>query len=64
VACDRGRPTTGPTLVIIPTYNDAGNIRTVIRRVRSAVPDADALVVDDDSPDGNREHRGAARHRT
>src|SRR3954462_5611343 len=44
--------TATPTLVVIPTYNEAGNIRTVLRRVRTALPDADILVVDDDSPDG------------
>jgi dolichol-phosphate mannosyltransferase len=61
---DHDRPTPGPTLVIIPTYNEAGNIRTVIRRVRTALPDADVLVVDDDSPDGTAnvaEHVGAER---
>src|SRR3954462_7196464 len=40
------------TLVVIPTYDEAGNIRTVLRRVRAALPDADILVVDDNSPDG------------
>jgi len=49
------RPTPGPTLVVIPTYNEAGNIRTVLRRVRTALPDADILLVDDDSPDGTAE---------
>jgi dolichol-phosphate mannosyltransferase len=51
-APDPVRPTPGPTLVVIPTYNEAGNIRTVLRKVRTALPDADILVVDDDSPDG------------
>jgi dolichol-phosphate mannosyltransferase len=45
------RQTPGPTLVVVPTYNEAGNIRTLLRRVRTALPDADILVVDDDSPD-------------
>lgn len=40
------------TLVVLPTYNEAENIDTVLRRVRAAVPDADILVVDDGSPDG------------
>ncbi|WP_460942942.1 glycosyltransferase [Okibacterium endophyticum] len=39
-------------LVIIPTYNERDNIGPVVARVRSAVPDVDVLVVDDDSPDG------------
>ncbi len=40
------------TLVVLPTYNEAENISTVLRRLRAAAPDADVLVVDDSSPDG------------
>jgi dolichol-phosphate mannosyltransferase len=40
------------TLVIIPTYLEADNIGEVLRQVRSEVPHADVLVVDDSSPDG------------
>jgi len=40
------------TLVVLPTYNESENIETVIRRVRTIVPAADILVVDDSSPDG------------
>jgi len=39
-------------LVIIPTYNESGNLETIIGRLRVAVPEADVLVVDDNSPDG------------
>lgn len=40
-------------LVIIPTYNEADNIKTVIDKViRRNVPNLDILVVDDNSPDG------------
>ena len=39
-------------LVVLPTYNEAENIDTVLRRVRASVPDATLLVVDDNSPDG------------
>ncbi len=35
-----------------PTYQEADNITEFLRRVRDAVPDADILVVDDNSPDG------------
>lgn len=42
----------GDILVIIPTYNEADNIRLVVERLRSAVPDAHVLVADDNSPDG------------
>ncbi len=39
-------------LVIVPTYNEALNIRPVLGRLRAAVPHADVLVADDNSPDG------------
>lgn len=40
------------SLVIIPTFQEAENIATVIGRVRRAVPAAMILVADDSSPDG------------
>jgi dolichol-phosphate mannosyltransferase len=40
------------TVVIIPTYNERENIGPIVGRVRSSVPDADVLIVDDASPDG------------
>jgi dolichol-phosphate mannosyltransferase len=43
------------TLVVIPTYDEAANITDVLSRVRAAVPSADVLVVDDNSPDGTAE---------
>ncbi len=43
------------TLIIIPTYLEAENIAEVLREVRTSVPDADILVVDDSSPDGTAE---------
>jgi dolichol-phosphate mannosyltransferase len=43
------------TLVVLPTYEEAGNIRDAIVRLRAAVPEADVLVVDDNSPDGTGE---------
>lgn len=39
-------------LVIIPTYNEALNLPVIVRRVREAVPSAEILVADDNSPDG------------
>lgn len=39
-------------LVILPTYNEAENIVMACRNVRSALPSAHILVVDDNSPDG------------
>jgi dolichol-phosphate mannosyltransferase len=40
------------TLIIIPTYQEATNIDNVLTQVRQAAPEADVLVVDDNSPDG------------
>ncbi len=40
------------TLVLVPTYNEAASIRSIVARIRAAVPDADVLVLDDASPDG------------
>ena len=39
-------------VVVLPTYQEAENIVRMVRAVRSAAPDADILVVDDNSPDG------------
>jgi dolichol-phosphate mannosyltransferase len=39
-------------LVIIPTYNESENIERIVTRTRKAVPRADILVADDNSPDG------------
>jgi dolichol-phosphate mannosyltransferase len=43
---------TGRIAVIISTYNEKDNIRLIAAGVRSAVPPADLLIVDDNSPDG------------
>jgi dolichol-phosphate mannosyltransferase len=48
----RSFPPLGTVLVIIPTYNEADNIKPIVARVRSAVPDAHILIADDNSPDG------------
>lgn len=42
----------GETLVIIPTYNEADNVRDIVGRVRASVPHAHVLIADDGSPDG------------
>lgn len=47
-----GYPGVGRVLVIIPTYNEAENIRLIVERVRTAVPAVDILIADDNSPDG------------
>src|SRR5262245_18836848 len=39
-------------LIIVPTYNEADNVRGIAERLLEALPVADVLVVDDNSPDG------------
>lgn len=39
-------------LIVLPTYQEAGNAAAVLRRIRSVLPSAGVLVVDDASPDG------------
>jgi dolichol-phosphate mannosyltransferase len=46
---------TGRVAVIMPTYNERANIESTAARIRQAVPDADLVVVDDNSPDGTGE---------
>jgi dolichol-phosphate mannosyltransferase len=48
-------PGVGRALVIIPTYNEADNVRIIVDRVRRAVPNVDVLIADDNSPDGTGE---------
>ncbi|MGH9194141.1 MAG: polyprenol monophosphomannose synthase [Acidimicrobiia bacterium] len=48
-----------PNLVVVPTFNEAGNIGKIVQAVLSACPDCDLLVVDDGSPDGTGEIVGA-----
>ena len=45
----------GRVVVIIPTYNERENLDPIVARVRTSVPEADVLVVDDNSPDGTGE---------
>ena len=42
----------GGALIVIPTYNEADNVRPIVSAVREVVPDAHVLIVDDSSPDG------------
>jgi dolichol-phosphate mannosyltransferase len=39
-------------LIIVPTYNEAENVRGIAERLLEALPPADVLFVDDNSPDG------------
>jgi dolichol-phosphate mannosyltransferase len=47
-----GYPGVGRVLVVIPTYNEAENVRIIVDRLRRAVPTVDVLIADDNSPDG------------
>lgn len=51
-------------LIVVPTYNEADNIRRLLEAVVAAVPEASVLVVDDGSPDGTASivERVAARN--
>jgi dolichol-phosphate mannosyltransferase len=40
------------TLIVTPTYNEKDNLRAFVDAVRSSLPEADIVVVDDASPDG------------
>ncbi len=42
----------GKIVVLIPTYNERENLPLIVSRTRVAVPEADVLVLDDNSPDG------------
>jgi dolichol-phosphate mannosyltransferase len=48
-------PGLGRVLVVIPTYNEADNVRIIVDRLRKAVPAVDVLIADDHSPDGTGE---------
>ena len=47
-----GDAATGRVVIVMPTYNERQNLEVIAGRIREAVPDADLLVVDDNSPDG------------
>lgn len=47
-----GDAAAGRVLIVMPTYNERQNLEIMAGRIREAVPDADLLVVDDNSPDG------------
>ena len=42
-------------MLIIPTYNESGNIAVLVARIRKAVGDEPIFFVDDNSPDGTAE---------
>jgi dolichol-phosphate mannosyltransferase len=49
-------PSAAPAVwVILPTYNEAGNVEEMTKAIRAAAPGVHVLIVDDDSPDGTGE---------
>jgi dolichol-phosphate mannosyltransferase len=40
------------TLIIIPTYNELDNLRPLVKEILVYAPEANILIVDDNSPDG------------
>lgn len=40
------------SVVVLPTYNERDNVQGILEAIRAAAPDADIMVVDDNSPDG------------
>lgn len=50
-------------VVVVPTYEEAANIDALCEAVRASVPDAEVLIVDDDSPDGTADRARAAADR-
>jgi len=39
-------------IIVMPTYNERQNLENMANRIRTATPEVDLLVVDDNSPDG------------
>ena len=60
-------PPSGRTVVVVPTYNEAGTIEAVVERVLGlegdGLEDVAVLIVDDGSPDGTAGRVEAARER-
>ena len=48
-------PTGAGALVVLPTYDEVGNLPIILGRLFAAVPEIHVLVVDDGSPDGTGE---------
>ncbi len=48
-----GSPPPEPRILVsLATYNEAGNVASLIAEIHKFVPQADVLVIDDNSPDG------------
>src|SRR4051812_33770938 len=45
-------PAPGETIVVVPTFNEAGNIAGFVHKFFASVTGLHLLIVDDESPDG------------
>src|SRR5437764_12810244 len=43
---------TDRTLIVVPAYNERENVAALVAQLLEVAPDADVMLVDDDSPDG------------
>jgi len=47
---------TDRTLIVIPTYNERENVATLIPQLLNVAPNADVMLIDDNSPDQTADH--------
>src|SRR5687768_5728814 len=47
---------TDRTLIVVPTYNERGNVGPLVAALLEVAPGADVCLLDDDSPDGTAGH--------
>ena len=47
---------TDRTLIVVPTYNERENVATLIPQLLNVAPNADVLLIDDNSPDQTADH--------
>ncbi len=50
------------TLVIVPTYNEAETVETLVAAILQAIPAVNILFVDDNSQDGTQEKIALMQH--
>lgn len=50
-------------VVVVPTYEEVANIDALCEAVRAALPDAELLIIDDNSPDGTADRARSAAER-
>jgi dolichol-phosphate mannosyltransferase len=44
------------TLIVVPTYNERENVATLVPQLLNVAPNADVLLIDDNSPDQTADH--------